>query len=67
VRLIRTEKQRENLARFFWDLAKAAFGIFFAGPLASEGAGSSRFAVGLVVAFTLGVVAYIIDGREVRR
>jgi hypothetical protein len=34
VKIIRTEKQRENLAKYFWDMSKVAFAVFVVGPFA---------------------------------
>ncbi|MBI3250073.1 MAG: hypothetical protein HYZ50_26560 [Deltaproteobacteria bacterium] len=32
MRILRTEKQRENLAKFFWDMAKVALTFFVIAP-----------------------------------
>ena len=34
MKIIRTEKQRENLAKYFWDMSKVAFAVLVAGPFA---------------------------------
>jgi hypothetical protein len=46
VKIIHTEKQRENLAKYFWDMSKVAFAVFVIGPFAkpeSLSSTSSRY------------------------
>jgi len=35
MKIIRTEKQRENLAKYFWDMSKVAFAVLVVGPFAN--------------------------------
>ena len=37
MRIIRTEMQKDNLAKFFWDMAKVALTLLFVTPLAQTG------------------------------
>jgi len=67
MRIIRTEKQKDNLAKLFWDMGKVIFAVLVIGPFAKPaviGVGSiiSGLSVGLL-SWTLG---FIIDGMEVR-
>ena len=67
VRVLRTDKQRDNLSKFSWDIAKIALTFFVIAPFASpEHVAPSKLAAGLFFALALGVGAYIIDGREAR-
>ena len=60
-----TDKQRENLAKFFWDMAKIAFTFFVLVPVArQEEYHPSRILAGLIIGFTLLGVGYMLDGRE---
>jgi hypothetical protein len=67
MQILRTEKQRENLAKFFWDMAKVAFTFFVITPLTQpQTYGPVRVIAGVVAGFTLMVIGYILDGRKVR-
>lgn len=67
MRIIRTEKQKDGLARFFWDLSKLTSGLLVIAPFTDTRAMS---AVGMLAATTVTTVllvsAYTLDGREVR-
>jgi hypothetical protein len=66
MQILRTEKQRENLAKFFWDMAKVAFTFFGVTPFAqTQSLGLIRTLAGLITAFTLLIIGYILDGRKV--
>jgi len=55
MRILRTEKQRENLAKFFWDMAKVAFTFFVITPLAQpQSSGLLRVIAGVAIGFILG-------------
>ena len=54
MKIIRTEKQRENLAKYFWDMSKVAFAVLVAGPFAKpESFSSAGLVVGVVIGFLL--------------
>lgn len=67
MRIIRTDKQKDNLAKFFWDMAKVAFALLVVGPFAKP---ESMSVLGLVSGAGIGVVlglwGYILDGMEVQ-
>lgn len=67
VRVIRYERQKDNLAKFCWDMAKIALGALVIAPIAKpEGVVPSLVIAGVVATAAFGVVAYFIDGRELR-
>src|SRR5262245_38172836 len=53
MKIIRTEKQRENLAKYFWDMSKVAFAVLVAGPFAKPESFSSA---GLLVGIAIGLL-----------
>lgn len=67
MRLIHTEKQKDNLAKFFWDMAKVALTLLFVTPLAQTG-GLTLYQsiVGLVATCLLGMAGWLLDGQEVK-
>ena len=52
MRIIRAEKQKDNLAKFFWDMAKVAFTLLVLGPFAKP---ESLNVFGLITGTTIGV------------
>jgi hypothetical protein len=68
VRVVRTEKQKDNLAKFFWDMAKVALTVFVFGQLARpQGITTLDLLSGTGIGFTLALWAYILDGWEMKR
>lgn len=68
MRIVRTAKQRDNLAKFLWDMAKVALTLFVIGPLARpESLSFVGILIGSVLGFTSGFGAYILDGKEVKK
>jgi len=66
MRIFQTEKQRENMAKFFWDMAKVALTFFVITPFAQpQTYGLARVFAGVVIGFTLIVIGYMLDGRKV--
>lgn len=67
MRIIRAEKQKDNLTKFFWDMAKVALTLLFVTPLAQTGGLTlHQSVVGLVAAFLLGLAGWLLDGQEVK-
>ena len=67
MRIVRTEKQKDNLAKFFWDTAKVTLTLILVTPLAQTGGLTFRQgAVGLFATFLLGLAGWLIDGLEVK-
>jgi hypothetical protein len=66
MQILRTEKQRDNLAKFFWDMAKVAFTFFVLAPLAqAQSYALTQVIAGLATGFTLVGIGYMLDGRKV--
>lgn len=67
MRILQTEKQKDNLAKFFWDMAKVSFTVLVVTPLAKpEAVQVVSLAVGVVAGFVLALVGYLFDGMEVK-
>jgi hypothetical protein len=66
MKILRTEKQKDNLAKFFWDMSKVAFTLLVIGPFATpESFTPAGFFVGIVIGFLLALWGYLLDGMEV--
>ena len=67
MRIIRNEKQKDNLAKFFWDDAKIALAALVIGPVARPEA-IQGWVIGMGVLSTLAfaVLGYLFDGTEVK-
>ena len=66
--MIRTEKQKDNTAKFFYDIAK----IDFAALVIAQIANPSGLKLGIMILGILATVfpfimAFILDGKEVER
>ena len=67
MRIIRTDKQKDNLAKFFWDMAKVAFTLLVVGPFAKpESLNLPGLVIGAGIGIALGLWGYMLDGMEVR-
>ena len=63
--LIRTEKQKDNLAKFLYDLCKIVLAVAVLGPAVSLSIFSyAAMLGGLAVAGAAFVFAYYLDGKE---
>lgn len=66
MRVIRTEKQRENLARFCWNMAQITLGALVVAPLARpETSQVLLVGLGIAAAAVFIVLGYLLDGMEV--
>lgn len=66
MKIIRTEKQKDNLAKFFWDMSKVAFTLLVIGPFATaESYSLPGLLAGIAVGFIVAFVGHFLDGREV--
>jgi hypothetical protein len=67
MRVIQTEKQKDNLAKFFWDIAKVSLTLILVAPFAQTGGLTFRQGVaGLLATFLLGLAGWRLDGQEVK-
>ena len=67
MRIVRTDKQKDNLAKFFWDMAKVVLTLVLVTPLVQTGELTFlQSAVGLAATFLLGLAGWLIDGQEIR-
>ncbi len=65
--LIKTEKQKDNLAKFSYDIAKIILAITVISPIAKpETFHLSLFIGGFIVTMLFFVLAYILDAKEVK-
>jgi len=65
--LIKTEKQKDNLSKFSYDIAKIILAITVISPIAKpETFHFSLFIGGFVVTVLFFVFGYILDAKEVR-
>ena len=65
--LIRTTKQKDNLAKFSHDIAKIIFAITVVSPIARpETFHSLLFIGGFVVTILCFIFGYILDAKEVK-
>jgi len=65
MQVFRTAKQRENLAKFFWDMAKVTLTFFLIGPLAKpENVSWLGLVSGFLIGFTLSLVGFTLDAKE---
>jgi hypothetical protein len=67
MRIIRSDKQKDNPAKFFWDMAKVAFTLLVLGPFAKpESLNLLGLFAGIAIGVALGLWGYLLDGMEVR-
>lgn len=67
MRFIRTEKQRESLAKYVWDASKIFLAVMVIGPFAKpEGFSAWTFLGGVFASAGLGVLGFVLDGKEVK-
>ena len=67
MQLLRPEKQKDNLAKFFWDMTKVSFAVLVLTPLAKPEAGAMiSFSIGTLSGGVLLSVGYLLDGMEVQ-
>jgi hypothetical protein len=68
VRVIRNDKQKDNLAKFCWDMAKISLGGLVIAPVAKpKGIVAALVIAGFVSTLAFVVLGDVIDGMEVQR
>jgi hypothetical protein len=67
VKILRTEKQKDNLAKFFWDDAKIALAALVIGPITKpETAQAWVLGAGVLATLAFAVLGYLFDGMEIQ-
>ena len=67
MRVIRTKEQKDNLAKYCWDLSKIAIAALGIAPLAKpETVDLHAVMLGLAAGMIFAVFGYMLDGMEVR-
>jgi len=67
MQILRTEKQKDNLAKFFWDDAKIALAALIVGPVARpETAEAWVIVLGILATLAFALLGYLFDGMEVK-
>ena len=65
MRIFYTEKQKDNMAKFFWDAAKIALAALVLGPIAKPGSLQPwTIGLGILATFAFTLLGYLLDGRE---
>ena len=63
--IIRTEKQKDNLSKFSYDMAKIIVAILVIGPIARPEAFNIYLLLyGLIISFVWVMLGFILDARE---
>ena len=66
MRILRNEKQKDNMAKFFWDAAKIALAALVLGPITKpEIVQPWVIGLGVLAAFAFALLGYLFDGMEV--
>lgn len=66
MQILRNEKQKDNLAKFFWDDAKIALAALVLGPLTRpEVVQPWVIVLGVLATAAFAIVGYLFDGMEV--
>jgi hypothetical protein len=67
VRIVRTEKQKDNLAKYAWDLSKIMVTALAIAPFAKPEAVDARVVgVGGLAGILLALIGYLLDGMEIK-
>lgn len=65
--IITSEKQKDNLAKLFYDIGKIIFAVIVIGPFAKpESFNLIVFIVGLIVSIIFFRIGYYLDRKEVQ-
>ncbi|HEV8717176.1 MAG TPA: DUF6722 family protein [Candidatus Binatia bacterium] len=67
MRILRNEKQKDNLAKFFWDDAKIALAALVIGPVTKpEVVQLWVIGIGVLATLAFALLGYLFDGMEVK-
>jgi len=67
MRIIRNEKQKDNLAKVFWDIGKVIIVILVISPLAKPEIDVMDIYGGVLISFFLWLIGYLIDGIKINK
>lgn len=66
MRIIRTDTQKENLAKYCWDLSKIVVAALVIAPFAKpESVNPGAVIIGLLSGIMLALAGYILDGMRI--
>jgi hypothetical protein len=67
MQILRNEKQKDNLAKFFWDDAKIALAALVIGPVTRpEVVQLWVIGIGVLATLAFAILGYLFDGMEVK-
>jgi hypothetical protein len=67
MRIVRTEKQKDNLAKYAWDMSKIMVTALAIAPFAQPEAVDIRVVgVGVLAGILLALIGYLLDGMEIK-
>jgi len=67
MKIIRTEKQKDSMAKAFWDMGKVIFTVLVVSPLAKpEAMNFGSIVSGILVGVCSWLLGYILEGMEVK-
>ena len=67
MKIIKSEKQQDNLVKLIYDIGKIILAIIVISPVAKPGSfNTSFFVTGLICSILFFLFAYSLDGKEVR-
>jgi len=67
MRFIRTEKQKESVAKYAWDASKIFLAVMVIGPVARpESFNAWIFLGGIFASAGLGILGLVLDGKEIK-
>ncbi len=65
MRILRNEKQKDNMAKFFWDAAKIALATRVLGPITKPDIVQPWvISLGVLATFAFALLGYLCDGME---
>ena len=67
MRIIRTEKQKDNLAKYVWDMSKIMVTALAIAPFAQpEAVNMKVVGAGILAGILLALMGYLLDGMEIQ-
>lgn len=67
MRIIRTDKQKDNLAKYWWDLSKIMVAALVIAPFAkSEAVDLKAVGLGICAGILSALFGHLLDGKEIK-